>query len=277
MGHGDAYAGQIDLLADLTGLRSGMAARRRRLPVKSHGFRIPTSPGVARVHRREVERSASFGKVCRRKAVSPCTGSSISGRCSSPRSSPARSSIGNTRLRKSPWCSTPPAPSNSRSGKMWSLHNRPARSMKRGRKSRPSRARGSPITVSFERGSGDPALRASWFTAQSATPRPFPLRRVLLPYAKVVEEAPLPHHEDLRRSRAEIGSAERHCASTTDRRRASSLAIPCAARADTHWPPISPISSTATMTRCCATSANPVPRSIPNTSPTPASARTARN
>ena len=54
-----------------------------------------------------------------------------------------------------------------------------------------------PLTVAFEHGGGDPALSASWFTAQSETPRAFALRRVLLPYAKAVEEAPVPHNENL--------------------------------------------------------------------------------
>jgi putative heme-binding domain-containing protein len=54
-----------------------------------------------------------------------------------------------------------------------------------------------PFTVAFAAGVGDPALTAHWFTDRSATPRPFPLRRVLLPYAQPQDAPPMPHNEDL--------------------------------------------------------------------------------
>ncbi len=54
-----------------------------------------------------------------------------------------------------------------------------------------------PLIVAFASGSGDPVLTAHWFTDRSATPRPFPLRRVLLPYAQQQEAPPMPHNEEL--------------------------------------------------------------------------------
>jgi putative heme-binding domain-containing protein len=53
------------------------------------------------------------------------------------------------------------------------------------------------LEVFFPNGKGDPDLTANWFTDRSATPRAFPLRRVLVPYAKLQEAPPMPHNEDL--------------------------------------------------------------------------------
>jgi putative heme-binding domain-containing protein len=41
-----------------------------------------------------------------------------------------------------------------------------------------------PLEVMLETGGGEPRLDVSWFTAEDSRPRPFPLRRVLLPWAK---------------------------------------------------------------------------------------------
>jgi len=54
-----------------------------------------------------------------------------------------------------------------------------------------------PLIVDFPNGTGDPALTATWSTDRSATPRPFPLRRILMPYAKAQVQAAQPHNEDL--------------------------------------------------------------------------------
>ena len=54
-----------------------------------------------------------------------------------------------------------------------------------------------PLIIAFARGSGDTVLTTLWTTDRSATPRPFPLRRVLLPYAQQQEAPPMPHNEDL--------------------------------------------------------------------------------
>lgn len=54
-----------------------------------------------------------------------------------------------------------------------------------------------PFTIALDSGSGDPALTATWFTDRSTTPRPFPLRRVLVPYAQQQEAPAMPHNEDL--------------------------------------------------------------------------------
>jgi putative heme-binding domain-containing protein len=54
-----------------------------------------------------------------------------------------------------------------------------------------------PFAVAFDAASGDPDLKTSWFTDRSATPRPLPLRRSLLPYAQAEEVAPMPRNEDL--------------------------------------------------------------------------------
>lgn len=54
-----------------------------------------------------------------------------------------------------------------------------------------------PFAVALDSASGDPALTATWFTDRSATPRPFPLRRVLLPYAQQQEAPAMPHNEEL--------------------------------------------------------------------------------
>ncbi len=61
------------------------------------------------------------------------------------------------------------------------------------------------LEVSFPSATGDPDLTTHWFTDRSATPRAFPLRRVLLPYAKPQEAPPMPHNEDL----AELAGAHR--------------------------------------------------------------------
>ena len=61
------------------------------------------------------------------------------------------------------------------------------------------------LEVSFPSGKGDPSLTAHWFTDRSATPRALPLRRVLLPYAQPQEAPPMPHNEDL----AELAGANR--------------------------------------------------------------------
>jgi putative heme-binding domain-containing protein len=53
------------------------------------------------------------------------------------------------------------------------------------------------LTVAFAAASGDPDLKTSWFTDRSETPRPLALRRVLLPYAQAQEIAPMPRNEDL--------------------------------------------------------------------------------
>ncbi len=54
-----------------------------------------------------------------------------------------------------------------------------------------------PFSIALSAGTGDPAVKAHWFTDRSSTPRPFPLRRILLPYAEAVETAPQPRNEDL--------------------------------------------------------------------------------
>ena len=54
-----------------------------------------------------------------------------------------------------------------------------------------------PFVIAFAQATGDPALTAHWFTDRSATRRPFPLRRILLPYAQPQEAPPMPHNEDL--------------------------------------------------------------------------------
>lgn len=54
-----------------------------------------------------------------------------------------------------------------------------------------------PFTIALDSGSGEPALTATWFTDRSPTRRPFPLRRVLLPYAQQQEVPAMPHNEDL--------------------------------------------------------------------------------
>jgi len=61
------------------------------------------------------------------------------------------------------------------------------------------------LEVSFPSATGDPALTAHWSTERSATPRAFSLRRVLLPYAQAQEAPPMPHNEDL----AELAGAHR--------------------------------------------------------------------
>jgi len=48
-----------------------------------------------------------------------------------------------------------------------------------------------PFAIDVEQGRGDPQLRASWHTDLSGTPRPFPVRRFLLSYARPVEAPPL--------------------------------------------------------------------------------------
>ncbi len=53
------------------------------------------------------------------------------------------------------------------------------------------------FTVALQTASGDPDVKTSWFTDRSDTPRPLALRRVLLPYAQAQEIAPLPRNEDL--------------------------------------------------------------------------------
>jgi putative heme-binding domain-containing protein len=54
-----------------------------------------------------------------------------------------------------------------------------------------------PFTIALDSGRGAPALTATWFTDRSTTPRPFPLRRVLVPYAQQQEAPAMPHNEDL--------------------------------------------------------------------------------
>jgi putative heme-binding domain-containing protein len=51
--------------------------------------------------------------------------------------------------------------------------------------------------VAFASGAGDPGLTVTWTTDRSATPRPLPLRRMLLPYARAQELPPMPHNADL--------------------------------------------------------------------------------
>ncbi|MEI6714480.1 MAG: ThuA domain-containing protein [Verrucomicrobiota bacterium] len=53
------------------------------------------------------------------------------------------------------------------------------------------------LTVVFDLATGDPDFKTSWFTDRSDTPRPFALRRILLPYATAQEIAPTPRNEDL--------------------------------------------------------------------------------
>lgn len=53
------------------------------------------------------------------------------------------------------------------------------------------------LTVAFAPGSGNPELTGSWFTDRSSIPRPFPLRRILLPYARPQELAPAVQQEEL--------------------------------------------------------------------------------
>lgn len=54
-----------------------------------------------------------------------------------------------------------------------------------------------PFAIALDAGSGVPALTATWFTDRSPVPRPFPLRRVLVPYAQQQEAPAMPHNEDL--------------------------------------------------------------------------------
>ncbi len=54
-----------------------------------------------------------------------------------------------------------------------------------------------PFAIAFDSGRGDPALSVTWSTDRSTTPRPFPLRRVLVPYAQQQEAPAMPHNEDL--------------------------------------------------------------------------------
>ena len=48
----------------------------------------------------------------------------------------------------------------------------------------PKENRWLPLEVTLATGGGLPSLDASWFTAEDPRPRPFPLRRILLPWAK---------------------------------------------------------------------------------------------
>jgi putative heme-binding domain-containing protein len=41
-----------------------------------------------------------------------------------------------------------------------------------------------PLEIALTTGAGEPRLDVSWFTAEDPRPRPFPLRRILLPWAK---------------------------------------------------------------------------------------------
>jgi putative heme-binding domain-containing protein len=53
------------------------------------------------------------------------------------------------------------------------------------------------LSIAFDIASGDPDLKTSWFTDRSPTPRSLALRRVLLPYAQAQETAPMARNEDL--------------------------------------------------------------------------------
>lgn len=54
-----------------------------------------------------------------------------------------------------------------------------------------------PFTLELEKGSGDPGLQVSWVTDRSDTPRPLGLHRALLPYAQQQDIPPAPKNDDL--------------------------------------------------------------------------------